>query len=56
VRHEREPETGYGSERQVSTFRGETPRAAKRGVDNVFCPALNDHDGDAVPTGAGDHG
>jgi hypothetical protein len=36
--------------------RGETPRAAKRGLDTVFCPTPNDHDGDAVPTGAGDHG
>jgi hypothetical protein len=31
VRHEREPETGYVSERKVSTFSDGTPRAAKRG-------------------------
>jgi len=31
VRHEREPETGYGSERQVSTSSDGTPGAAKRG-------------------------
>jgi hypothetical protein len=36
--------------------RGKTPRAAKRGLDTVFFATPNDHDGDAVPTGVGDHG
>ena len=34
----------------------EMPRAAKWGLDTVSFPTPNDHDGDAVPTGAGDHG
>jgi hypothetical protein len=29
---------------------------AKRGLDTLFFATPNDHDGDAVPTGAGDHG
>ena len=31
-------------------------RTAKRGLDTVFFATPNDRDGDAVPTGAGDHG
>jgi hypothetical protein len=37
-------------------FSDGAPRAAKRGLDTVFFATPNDHDGDAVPTGAGDHG
>jgi hypothetical protein len=35
---------------------GGPPRAEKMGLDTMFFLTPNGHDGDAVQTGAGDHG